>query len=42
MAALSLPVGEAEAARYVEAVSAFAAERAPLIASVSPRPASSP
>jgi glutamate-1-semialdehyde 2,1-aminomutase len=42
MVALSLPVGEPEAARFVEAVAGFAAERAPLIASVSPRSASSP
>ncbi len=42
MVALSLPVGEPEATRFVEAVSAFAAERAPLIAALSPRSASSP
>jgi len=42
MTALSLPVGEAEAARFVEAVAGFAAERAPLIAALSRRSASSP
>jgi glutamate-1-semialdehyde 2,1-aminomutase len=42
MAALSLPVGEAEAARFVEAVAGFAAERAPLLATISRRSASSP
>jgi glutamate-1-semialdehyde 2,1-aminomutase len=38
MTALSLPVGEAEAARFIEAVATFAAERAPLLSRRSASP----